>query len=83
MNSNSIFNELSRRVAKLSPEAEKFKAQSQEKIEQTLKTAFSEFGILMQEDFIAQTQALRRAESRIEELETLLSELEIRINKLT
>ena len=83
MVNNSLFNELSKRLAELSPEAEKIRAQLHVKIEQTLRVAFSEFGILTQEDFAAQTLSLRRAENRIKELEELINELENRVKKLT
>ena len=83
MVSNSILSEISKRLAELSPEAERIKTQLNTKVEEILKSAFSEFGILTQEDFAAQAQALKRAENRIEELEDLLNELERRINKLS
>ena len=83
MVSNNIFNELSKRLAQLSPEAEKIRTQFHTKIENTLREAFSEFGILTNEEFLSQVEALKRAESRIEELEDMLIELESRINELT
>jgi BMFP domain-containing protein YqiC len=83
MDSNSLFSELSKRLAELSPEAEKIRVQLHKKIEQTLRVAFSEFGILTQKDFESQTLALRRAEARIKELEEILNELESRVKKLT
>lgn len=83
MVSNNIFNELSKRLAQLSPEAEKIRTQFHTKIEKTLREAFSEFGILTNEEFLSQVEALKRAERRIEELEDMLIELESRINELT
>jgi len=83
MVSNNIFNELSKRLVQLSPEAEKIRMQFHTKIEKTLRESFSEFGILTNEEFLSQVEALKRAEIRIGELEDLLTELESRINELT
>ncbi len=76
---NSLLNELNRRLSALIPAANGLRDDLRTKIEQTVKAAFQEFDLLSREEFDSQTQALRRAEARITELETVIDELEKRI----
>ena len=82
MINNSIFDELTKRLAELTPEGERLKTKLHSKIDSTLRLGFSEFGILTQQDFEAQMSALKRAEIRINELEVQVEKLERQVNKL-
>jgi len=75
----NLLNELSQRLAALVPAANEVRDELRTKMEQTLKTVFQEFDLLTREEFESQSQALQRAEARIQELEKLLGELESRI----
>lgn len=77
---NNLLNELSRRLAALVPAANDVKDELRTKMEQTLKSALLEFDLLTKEEFDSQSQALIRAEQRIQELEILLKDLENRID---
>ena len=79
MINNSIFDELTKRLADLTPQGERFKSKLHSKIDATLRAGFSEFGLLTKQEFDAQREALKRAESRIVELEVQLETLERRV----
>ena len=82
MTNDSIFGELTKRLAELTPNGEKFREKLHSKIDSTLRTGFSEFGVLTKQDFVAQVEALKRAESRILELEAQLAKLEHQVANL-
>ena len=82
MINNSIFDELTKRLAELTPKGERFRTKLHSKIESTLRSGFSEFGVLTKQEFDSQIEALKRAESRIKELEVQLAELEHQVANL-
>ena len=82
MINNSIFSELTKRLAELTPKGERFRTKLHSKIESTLRTGFSEFGVLTKQEFESQIEALKRAESRIQELEVQLEKLEHQVANL-
>jgi BMFP domain-containing protein YqiC len=82
MINNSLFDELTKRLADLTPKGDRFRTKLHSKIDSTLRAGFSEFGVLTKQEFEAQTEALKRAESRIEELEVQLEKLEHRVADL-
>ena len=82
MNKNSIFDELTKRLAELTPKGERLRKKLHSKIDSTLRTGFSEFGVLTKQEFDSQIEALKRAESRVQELEVQLEKLEEQVAKL-
>ena len=82
MINNSILDELTKRLAELTPKGERFRTKLHSKIESTLRTGFSEFGVLTKQEFDAQIVALKRAESRVQELEVQLEKLEHQVANL-
>ena len=82
MINNSIFDELTKRLADLTPKGERFRTKLHSKIDSTLRASFSEFGVLTKQEFDAQIQALKRAENRIQELEVQLEKLERQVANL-
>ena len=82
MINNCIFDELTKRLADLTPKGERFRRKLHSKIESTLRAGFSEFGVLTKQEFDAQIQALKRAENRIQELEVQLEKLERQVGNL-
>ena len=82
MINNSILDELTNRLAELTPKGERFRTKLHSKIESTLRTGFSEFGVLTKQEFDAQIVALKRAESRVQELEVQLEKLEHQVANL-
>ena len=82
MMNNSIFEELTKRLAELTPKGERFRTKLHSKIESTLRTGFSEFGVLTKQEFDSQVESLRRAEIRIQELEVQLEKLERQVANL-
>ncbi|MDB3993393.1 accessory factor UbiK family protein [Gammaproteobacteria bacterium] len=82
MINNSILDELTNRLAELTPKGERFRIKLHSKIESTLRTGFSEFGVLTKQEFDAQIVALKRAESRVQELEVQLEKLEHQVANL-
>ncbi|NKB34740.1 MAG: accessory factor UbiK family protein [Pseudomonadales bacterium] len=78
---NSLLNDLSKRLSALIPAASGLRDELRTKIEQTVKATFQEFDLLTREEFESQAQALQRAETRIAELESLINELEKRLDK--
>lgn len=80
---NAFLNDLSNRLAALMPAAENLRSEVRTKMEQALKQAFADLDLLSREEFHAQAAALERANQRIEELDSLVSELEKRLDKLS
>ena len=79
---NSFLKDLSDRLVTLLPAAESLRDDVRNKIEQTLKKAFSSLDLLTREEFDAQVQSLERSKQRIEELENLVTELEEKLDAL-
>ena len=79
---NSFLKDLSDRLVALLPAAESLRDDVRNKIEQTLKKAFSSLDLLTREEFDAQVQSLERSKQRIEELENLVTELEEKLDAL-
>lgn len=76
MKKNDLLDEIGQRMASLLPMAEELSGEAKAKLNQTLKRALADMDILSREEFDAQADALRRAEQRIDELETSLARLE-------
>ena len=76
MKKNDLLDEIGQRMASLLPMAEELSSDAKAKLNQTLKKALADMDILSREEFDAQADALRRAEQRIDELETSLARLE-------
>jgi len=81
MKINLIINEITQHVSALIPAANGIREELRTKIEQTVKSAFQKLDVLSSEEFESQAQSLKRAEVRIAELESLIDELEKRINE--
>ena len=81
MKINLIINEITQHVSALIPAANGIREELRTKIEQTVKSAFQKLDVLSSEEFESQAQSLKRAERRIAELESLIDELEKRINE--
>ena len=79
---NNFLRELSQRLSAIIPMAEELSGELRTKIEQQLKRSFSELDILSREEFDAQSEALRRAEQRIQELESLAKELDSKLSEI-
>ncbi len=76
MKKNDLLDEISQRMASLLPMAEEMGSDAKSKLNMALKRALADMDILSREEFDAQADALRRAEQRIDELETSLARLE-------
>jgi BMFP domain-containing protein YqiC len=76
MKKNDLLDEISQRMASLLPMAEELGGDAKTKLNMALKRALADMDILSREEFDAQADALRRAEQRIDELETSLARLE-------
>ncbi|MDP6651261.1 MAG: accessory factor UbiK family protein [Gammaproteobacteria bacterium] len=79
---NSFLTDLSNRLAALLPAAENLRDEARTKIEQILKKAFADLDLLSREEFEAQAESLNRVRQRIEKLESLIIELEKRLDSL-
>lgn len=79
---SNILNDLSQRLSSVLPFAEGLSADVRTKIEQQLKDALGKLDLLTREEFDAQESALRRAESRITDLETTIETLEAKLEQL-
>ena len=75
----SVLNDIVQRLASLVPATDGLRDKLRIRIEETLGAAFQEMNLLTRSDFERQAKALRRAESRIAELESLIDELEKQI----
>ena len=80
---NAFLNDLSNRLAALLPAAENLRYEVRTKMEQVLKQAFADLDLLSREEFQAQAASLERANQRIQELDSLVNELEKRLDELT
>lgn len=76
MQDNRIINEFVERLAAILPRAQELSGDLRTKIEQQLKKGFAELDLMTRAEFDAQAQALARAEARIDDLETSLTEFE-------
>ena len=79
---NSFLNDLSNRLAALLPAAENLRDETRTKIGQILRKAFADLDLLSREEFEAQAESLNRVRQRIEKLESLIIELEKRLDSL-
>ncbi|MDP6536467.1 MAG: accessory factor UbiK family protein [Gammaproteobacteria bacterium] len=79
---NSFLNDLSNRLAALLPAAENLRDETRTKIGQILRKAFADLDLLSREEFGVQAESLSRARKRIEKLESLIIELEKRLDSL-
>lgn len=79
---NSFLNDLSNRLAALLPAAENLRDEARTKIGQILRKAFADLDLLSREEFEVQAESLSRARQRIEALESLIIELEKRLDSL-
>ena len=79
---NNFLRELAQRLSAILPMAEELSGELRTKIEQLLKQSFAELDLLSREEFDAQSKALRRAEQRIQELESLILELDSKLTEI-
>lgn len=77
----SFLQDLSARLSSLLPMAGEMREELRTKIEQQLKKSFASLDLLSREEFDAQSNALKRAEARIQELENTLAELGSRLDE--
>lgn len=77
-----LLDELSARLAGLMPAANELRQETRTKVEQTLRHGLKELDLLTREEFDAQARALDRAQVRVTELETLITNLESRLAAL-
>ena len=77
-----LLDELSARLAGLMPAANELRQETRAKVEQTLKHGLRELDVLTREEFDGQARALDRAQQRVNELETLIANLESRLATL-
>ena len=77
-----LLDELSARLAGLMPAANELRQETRTKVEQTLRNGLKELDLLTREEFDAQARALDRAQERVTELETLITNLELRLAAL-
>jgi len=77
-----LLDELSARLAGLMPAANELRQETRTKVEQTLRNGLKELDLLTREEFDAQVRALDRAQERVTELETLITNLELRLAAL-
>ena len=80
MDNYSTLREIRDRLLNLFPTND-LKVQLEAKIDATLKSAFEEFGLLTQDELEQQVKVLERAQTRLDELEEILVQLESRIDK--
>ncbi|MDG0999073.1 MAG: accessory factor UbiK family protein [Gammaproteobacteria bacterium] len=78
-----LFEQLTERVAAILPKAESLQKNVREevkdKIEEQLKKSLSSLNVISKDEFDAQSEALQRAQVRIEDLEKKINRLEIEI----
>ena len=79
---NSLFDKLRNRLTDMIPSADEFRQDSKAKFEGTLKHKLRDLDVLTREDFEAQVRTLDRARQRVSELESIIKDLESRINRL-
>ena len=81
MRDKNFLDELASRLSSALPVVRELTAELRTKIEQQLAKALAELDILTRSEFNAQSKALRRAESRIDELAATILELEQRLQQ--
>ncbi|MCH8265545.1 MAG: accessory factor UbiK family protein [Proteobacteria bacterium] len=81
MRNKNFLDELASRLSSALPVVRELSAELRTKIEQQLAKALAELDILTRSEFNAQSKALRRAESRIDELAATILELEQRLQQ--
>ncbi|MCH8136849.1 MAG: accessory factor UbiK family protein [Proteobacteria bacterium] len=81
MRNKKLLDELASRLSSALPVVRELTAELRTKIEQQLAKALAELDILTRSEFNAQSKALRRAESRIDELAATILELEQRLQQ--
>ncbi|MDA9901270.1 accessory factor UbiK family protein [Gammaproteobacteria bacterium] len=78
-----LFEQLTERVAAILPKAESLQKNVREevkdKIEEQLKKSLGSLNVISKDEFDAQSEALQRAQVRIEDLEKKINQLEIEI----
>ena len=78
-----LFEQLTERVAAILPKAESLQKNVREevkdKIEEQIKKSLSSLNVISKDEFDAQSEALQRAQVRIEDLEKKINRLEIEI----
>ncbi|MDG2118007.1 MAG: accessory factor UbiK family protein [Gammaproteobacteria bacterium] len=78
-----LFEELTGRVAAILPKAESLhknvREEVKDKIEEQLKKSLGSLNVISKDEFDAQSEALQRAQVRIEDLEKKINRLEIEI----
>ncbi len=74
--------DLAQRIAALFPAAGTLQEELRTRIEQTLQKGFADLNLLTRDEFVAQSQALERAQLRVGELEGRLAALEQRLETL-
>ena len=78
-----LFEQLTERVAAILPKAESLQKNVREevkdKIEEQLKKSLGSLNVISKDEFDAQSEALQRAQVRIEDLEQKINRLEIEI----
>ena len=79
---NNFLRELSQRLAAIIPMAEELSGELRTKIEQQLKRSFAELDLLSREEFDSQTRTLKRAEQKIQELESLVLQLDSKLSEI-
>ena len=79
MHNKKLLDELASRLSSALPFAREVSGELCTKIEQQLTRGLGELDLPTRSEFDAQTQSLRRAESRIEELGNTIEELEKRL----
>ena len=80
MEPRQFFENLTRRINELLPQAGRLGDEGRAAMRQLLQKSFSELNIVTQEEFEARDRALKRAEHRVAELERLVKELEERMD---
>ena len=78
----SLIDELTAHLADLIPATDELRREARAKVEQTLKNRLKDLDVLTREEFDAQARALTRAQERVKQLESLITDLELRINNL-
>ena len=78
-----LFEQLTGRVAAILPKAESLhknvREEVKDKIEEQLKKSLGSLNVISKDEFDAQSEALQRAQVRIEDLEKKINRLEIEI----
>ena len=80
-----FFDQVSERVAAILPKAEALgknvREEVKSKVEEQLKNSLGSLNVISKDEFEAQSEALQRAQIRIDDLEKKISQLESEIEK--